>query len=124
MYRKKFDVVLKQVADLFQILAHPDRIRIIGLLQKEEKTVSHLHELLQISQSSVSQHLKLLKTYGLVAERREGSYVFYRLNRLGIEKVIASAIELESKEYTFGNATAELMEEMHSLWQAETKNKA
>jgi DNA-binding transcriptional ArsR family regulator len=121
MYRKKFDVVLRQVADLFQILAHPDRIRLIGMLQKEEMTVSHLHELLQISQSSVSQHLKLLKTHGLVSERREGSYVYYRVKKSGIERVITSAIELENEEYSSGHETAELLEEMHSLWRTETQ---
>ena len=91
----------------------------IGLLQKEEMTVSHLHELLQISQSSASQHLKLLKSHGLVIERREGSYIYYRVKRPKIEKVITCAIELESEEVTTGHETAELLDEMHSLWQAE-----
>ncbi len=116
MKRRKFDTVLKSVAGLFKTIAHADRLRLLGLLQKHEMDVSHLHEAMQISQSSVSQHLKLLKYQGLVVERREGQHVFYRLRSARIKDVITSAIALQCHDLVNDPESLALLNEMQVLW--------
>lgn len=116
MHRKKFDNVLKSVANLFRILSHPDRLRLIGLLHKSEMDVGHLHELADISQSAVSQHLKLLKLNGIVDERREGKHIYYRIISPLVKDLVLSAIEIESQEIKRETKEVDLLKEMRSLW--------
>ena len=54
MQREKFNCVFKSASDFFGILANPDRIKILGFLQKGEMDVTEIHEKLEISQSRVS----------------------------------------------------------------------
>lgn len=72
-------MVTKELAELFAVLSHPQRIRIVEELQAGEKDVSSLANILQISQSGVSQHLSILRTHRIIAERKQGRQVFYRL---------------------------------------------
>ena len=67
-------------ADYFKALAHPARLQILWLLWREgEACVCHLEALLQKRQAYVSQQIGVLKEAGLLAERKEGLFVFYRL---------------------------------------------
>lgn len=118
MHRQKFNSVLKSTAGLFRLLSHPDRIRLIGLLFKKEMDVSSLAEASNISRSSVSQHLKLMKMHGAVTERRVANHVFYSLKIQELQKLImmAAAIEFQAKEELMTNELA-LFQEMLSLWQ-------
>lgn len=118
MKRRKFDQALKSVSELLRALAHPERIRLVGLLhQYEEMDVSQLHEATGISQSLVSQHLKLLKSQGVVIERREGKHVFYHLRNPLIKGVITSAIEFEAKAGVFVDPeSVAILSELRSLW--------
>lgn len=117
MYRQEFDPVLKSTADLFRLLSHPDRIKLVWLLLNEEMDVSSLVENAQISQPSVSQHLKLLKMHGLVSERRKAKHIYYRLKVPELQKLIIAAIELQTKEQLMLNKSL-LFEELLLLWQA------
>src|SRR5262249_29985159 len=67
--------LLKAVADV-------TRLRILGLLLTGEVCVCHIHESLHIPQSKASRHLAYLRRAGLVATRREGLWVHYRLGDL------------------------------------------
>jgi ArsR family transcriptional regulator len=64
---------------LFQALADTTRLRILGLLLSGEVCVCHIHESLRVPQPKVSRHLAYLRRTGLVATRREGLWVYYRL---------------------------------------------
>ena len=116
MHRKKFDVVLKSVAEIFRVLAHPDRLRLIGLLQVDEMDVSQLQQATGISQSAVSQHLKLLKLQHLVEERREGKRVFYHLRIPLVKELVQIAIELQTPDLSNQEKSNELLFEMKELW--------
>ena len=116
MHRQKFDSVLKSTAGLFRLLSHPDRIRLIGLLLNEEIDVSSLAEASRISQSSVSQHLKLMKLHGLVSERRAANHIYYRLKVPELQKLILAAVEIQTAEKLEANEST-LFKEMLSLWQ-------
>lgn len=72
-------LVARQLADLFSVLSHPVRVRIIVELRAGELCVNSLQDILGIRQSAVSQHLALLKSHDLIKERRDGRHVLYRL---------------------------------------------
>lgn len=74
-------LVAKELAEFLGALSHPHRIRIIEELRSEELDVNTLQEALGISHSGVSQHLMILRANRVVAERREGRRVFYRLRQ-------------------------------------------
>lgn len=60
-------------------LAHPARLRILSMLAGGELCVCQVIAILGFAPSTVSQHLSVLSRGGLVAERKEGKLVFYRL---------------------------------------------
>ncbi|HLZ69970.1 MAG TPA: metalloregulator ArsR/SmtB family transcription factor [Dehalococcoidia bacterium] len=65
---------------LFQVLADPTRLRIVELILDGEKNVSELVQLLGLQQGRVSTHLGCLRWCGFVTTRREGKYVYYRID--------------------------------------------
>jgi ArsR family transcriptional regulator, arsenate/arsenite/antimonite-responsive transcriptional repressor len=67
--------------ELFKAFADPVRLRLLNLLAGGEVCVCHLHEALDLPQSTVSRHLAYLRKRGLVAGRKEGLWVHYRLAR-------------------------------------------
>ena len=73
-------------ADLFKILSVDKRIEIIELLKKEPMSVNALAEALGITQSAVSQHLRVLKGAGLVEADRQGYWIYYSLDKDALEK--------------------------------------
>ncbi|HAS54771.1 MAG: hypothetical protein A2X56_07995 [Nitrospirae bacterium GWC2_57_13] len=77
---------MKETADLFKILSVDKRIEIVELLKKEPSSVNALAEALKITQSAVSQHLRVLKSADLVKNERQGYWIYYSLNRDTLEK--------------------------------------
>ena len=67
------------LAKLFRALGDPTRLRILGLLLNGEVCVCDIHDTLRIPQPKASRHLAYLRRAGLVATRREGLWVHYRL---------------------------------------------
>ncbi|MBL8840944.1 MAG: metalloregulator ArsR/SmtB family transcription factor [Planctomycetes bacterium] len=66
---------------LLKILADPTRLRLLGLLAREELAVGELARAVAMSQSRVSNHLKVLREARLLDERREGAHVLVQLAR-------------------------------------------
>lgn len=77
---------MKDTAELFKLLSVDKRIEIIEHLKKGTMSVNALAEVLGITQSAVSQHLRVLKTAGLVKDERKGYWIYYSLNREALEK--------------------------------------
>src|SRR3954470_23358124 len=67
------------LADRFQDLADPTRLRIVALLRIMELSVGELAHILGQSQPRVSRHLKILSDAGVLERRKEGSWVFLTL---------------------------------------------
>lgn len=67
------------LADRFQALADPTRLRILALLRVMELSVGELAQILGQSQPRVSRHLKILSDAGVLGRRKEGSWVFLTL---------------------------------------------
>ena len=74
-------VVAKELAELFKVVAHPDRIRLIEELRSGEKDVNTLIEILELPGPRVSQHLSLLRAHRFVEERRDGRRHYYHLTQ-------------------------------------------
>jgi DNA-binding transcriptional ArsR family regulator len=66
-------------ARFFKALAHPIRIRLVELLVQQARTVQELQAVLSLDQSSVSQHLAVLRANHVVTSRKEGVAVRYTL---------------------------------------------
>lgn len=69
------------IADLLKALAHPVRLRIVALLIENEATVSALEQLLGVSQSVVSQQLRILRMADLVQYRRVKGFATYSIKQ-------------------------------------------
>jgi ArsR family transcriptional regulator len=83
----------KQV-QVFRALAHPVRLRILEILSRQEACVCHLTAILGQRQPYVSQQLATLRESGLVADRREGTLVYYRLVDEHLAVVLGEGKEL------------------------------
>lgn len=64
----------------FKALADPIRVTVLDLLRERELCVCDLCEHLEVAQSKLSFHLKILKEAGLIKGRQEGRWVYYSLN--------------------------------------------
>jgi len=73
------DRVFDTAAELFGVLATPLRLRILNSICTGEKSVSDIMSLVDSTQPNVSQHLKVLYQAGVVAKRRVGNLVYYRV---------------------------------------------
>ncbi|MBD2501615.1 ArsR/SmtB family transcription factor [Anabaena azotica] len=69
----------QQMAEIFSILADPNRLRLISALFSGELCVCDLAALTKMTESAVSHQLRLLKAMRLVSYRREGKNVYYSL---------------------------------------------
>ena len=70
----------KLKAELCKTFADPKRLMIISELRHGERTVGHLAQVLPAPQAVVSRHLAVLRSRGIVATRRQGVNVYYRLS--------------------------------------------
>ena len=70
---------LYYLAELFKMFAEPTRIKILFVLTKGELCVGDIAQILDMSQSSISHQLRVLKQSRLVKFRREGKTIFYSL---------------------------------------------
>jgi DNA-binding transcriptional ArsR family regulator len=75
-------------AEFLKALAHETRLTLLCLLAERERSVTELENLLSLRQPAVSQQLARLRLDGLVATRREGKVIYYRLNGDDIHAVI------------------------------------
>ena len=91
---------LHESVELFKALADPVRLRVLNLLANGEVCVCHLHEALDLPQSTVSRHLAYLRKRGLVVGRKEGLWVHYRLAKPvgSIHRELISCLVACSKE--------------------------
>jgi ArsR family transcriptional regulator len=77
---------MKEVAEMFKLLSVDTRVEIIELLKAGPMTVNALAEALGVSQSAVSQHLRVLRSAGFVENERKGYWIYYSLNRETLER--------------------------------------
>jgi len=77
-------------AELCRTLANPKRLEILDILkERQEVSVNHLAESLQIPKANTSQHLAVLRQAGVVVTRRDGTNVYYSLRSTRISEACA-----------------------------------
>ncbi|MFF2479886.1 ArsR/SmtB family transcription factor [Paenibacillus sp. NPDC058071] len=74
-------MTIDSMSDLLKLLSDKTRLTIIALLNERELCVCDIVDILETSQPNISQHLKKLKTGGLVTETRRSQWIYYSLNR-------------------------------------------
>ena len=74
------EAIVQKLADLFKVFGDGTLLKIFYALLQKELCVCDICEIVEMSQSSVSHQLRLLKTTGLVKYRKEGKTVFYSLD--------------------------------------------
>ncbi|MCB1056723.1 MAG: winged helix-turn-helix transcriptional regulator [Acidobacteria bacterium] len=79
---------LRDLVETSKGLAHPARLRLLGMLATGELCVCQMTAVLGLASSTVSQHLSVLSRGGLVADRKEGKLVYYRLGEGEIAKTV------------------------------------
>src|SRR5476651_1706442 len=85
-------------ANLFRVLGHPARIRILEVLRDGERSVGALQLELGLDSSGTSQHLAALRRIGLVQSRREGTSVYYRVDDERVFDLLSAGREIISRQ--------------------------
>jgi ArsR family transcriptional regulator len=82
------------VQQLLRALAEPIRLQVVQALQHGERCVCDLTGDLDLAQSKLSFHLKVLREAGLLADRQSGRWVYYRLQPEALERLRGWLAEL------------------------------
>ena len=70
-----------KIHKLCQILSSQTRLKILSLLLDRELCVCQIYSVIGTTQPNISQHMNVLKRFGIVEVRKEGSFVYYSLNK-------------------------------------------
>jgi len=87
------DEQLSDLADLFKMFSDSTRVKIMFAIMDEELCVQDIATLLNMTQSAISHQLKILKTSNLVANRRDGKTIYYRLSDDHVKSIIAQGFD-------------------------------
>lgn len=100
----RFEASAGEAAGLMRALSNEKRLMILCQLGDGELSVSQLLPLVGLSQSALSQHLARLRDEALVATRRDGTTIFYRIAEPAVLKVIAVLAEIYCPPLPFEKA--------------------
>lgn len=78
----------KRGSELLKAIAHPARMEIIARLKVDGCNVSEIQRNLGLPQSTVSQHLRILRNAGILSSRREGTKVCYTIEKKEVLEII------------------------------------
>lgn len=106
---RQFEAAAAQAARLLRALGNERRLMILCQLADGERTVGQLTPAAGLSQSALSQHLAVLREEGIVATRREGQNIWYRLADPAALKLVSTLAEIfcppEKGAFVHGRAT-------------------
>ncbi|MBU8920696.1 MAG: metalloregulator ArsR/SmtB family transcription factor [Bacteroidales bacterium] len=78
----------RKSSEILKAVSHPARMEIIDRLQRNGCNVSLIQRNLGLPQSTISQHLKILKNAGIISSRREGTRVCYKIEIPEVRRII------------------------------------
>ncbi len=99
---KKLPSQYEARARIIKAMAHPSRLFILEELYKGERSVGELAEMVGADQSTISKHLSILKTEGLVFDERQGTTILYHLKCpciLNFIGCIEEVLEIKTQEH-------------------------
>jgi ArsR family transcriptional regulator len=71
---------MQESTGIFKALSDPSRLRILKMLQRKPLCVCEIKEILSLANSTVSQHLSILKKEGFIVEKKDGKWMNYSIN--------------------------------------------
>lgn len=80
--------LLTRAARTIRVLGHPDRLKIVEVLERGDATVTEIQEKVELRQAIVSQHLARLRAHGIVDCRRDGQHVIYSIVEPKVEHIL------------------------------------
>ncbi len=116
MYRR---IAAQELAKFLSAISHPERIRIIEELNKQELDVSTIHTRLELPQSAVSRHLGILKAQRIVGERKLGRQVFYQLLSPQLAHWLIGGLEILEEQSHNEVPLSKAFKSARKLWNAE-----
>ena len=78
----------EKVSEKLKALAHPARLKMVAGLLKDECNVTHIQKVLKLPQSTISQHLRILKNADIIKGRKEGTKICYRVIDAHVRKIV------------------------------------
>jgi len=88
---------MRQLLKIFKALSDGNRLRIVKILQIRSLCVCEITEILQLSNSTVSKHLSILRDAELILDDKVGKWVNYQLNDSVTERYVADLLPLLAK---------------------------
>jgi DNA-binding transcriptional ArsR family regulator len=79
---------MHDAAELLRALGDPTRLAVFECVARREMTVSELTRRFDVSQPAISQHLAALRRSGLVSQRKDGRFVYYRADPAGMKPLV------------------------------------
>ena len=89
----------RDYVNVFKSLSDPNRIRIVKMLAERELCMCEIREVLNLSNSTVSKHLTILRDAGLLLGTKDGKWVNFRLNDKSEHPFVRSLIGLIKKSF-------------------------
>ncbi|QGQ94723.1 ArsR family transcriptional regulator [Paenibacillus psychroresistens] len=89
---------IDQISEMYKLLADKTRLTIMALLREKELCVCDIVDIMEMTQPNVSQHLRKLKSGGMVNEQKRGQWVYYSIN-LEKPNVLASLQQVPSQKH-------------------------
>ena len=90
--------VLARASRVIRVVGHPLRLRLLELLEGDERNVTDLVQATGLPQATVSQQLKILRAEGVVGDRRDGVRVFYRITEPKVSRILDCIRECDLPE--------------------------
>lgn len=90
--------VLERASRVIRVVGHPLRLRLLELLEDRERNVTELYRAAGVSQAVASQQLRILRSEGVVGDRREGPRVYYRITEPKVIRILDCIRECDLPE--------------------------
>ncbi len=83
----------EHIADVLKAIAHPVRLKIVEILERSEKCVNEIVKAVGGKQSITSQQLNMMKDKGVLACRKDGAKVYYRIENKNVIRILHCVYE-------------------------------
>lgn len=105
----------RENVNVFKALSDPNRIRIMKMVVERELCMCELREILDLSNSTVSKHLTILRDAGLLLDSKDGKWVNFRLNDKSEHRFIRSVISLMKNSFDDDEAMQEDLKKVRKV---------
>lgn len=108
-------------AELFRLLGHPVRVRVLDLLRDGERSVGELQAALELDSGGTSQHLTAMRRQGLLESRKDGAKVYYRVKDPRAFQLLATARQILTTQLEESSAVLDDLEAIAAVDRAPTR---